>query len=356
MLIFDLERHLLRIRAKTMSTTAKEAPSSLFSLLPNEIVLNILARVPRWYHPILSCVSKNLRSLVSSSELKITRSLLEKDRFYVCFQEHSNSPSLTTYHWFSFTENRRCLVSILFTSLVEPYFATLTLGPEIYFVGKSRRMWILDSRSGKLRQGPRPLVACDQAAVGLVNDKIYVFGGIDDMNKRYYEGIHAQVFDLKTQTWHVGPNLSVKLACLNRSVVTPSLGRKIYVRGTDRDVTIYDIKDGKCDKIIPADDFSSGDMCVVDNVIYMYYHNVGLMWYESKEKQWSVVHGLEFNGFFNSIAIAEYNGKLAFLCAMIDLYGSSKVAIRGRVEWSHRLLSDIPSNYNLKHFTICTDY
>lgn len=53
--------------------------------------------------------------------------------------------------------------------------------------------------------------------------------------------------------------------------------------------------------------------------------------------------------------MAEYNGKLAFLwhavnkmeiwCTVIVLYGSG-VEIRGQVEWSNCVLSDVPRHYN----------
>ncbi|VVB04166.1 unnamed protein product [Arabis nemorensis] len=96
----------------------------------------------------------------------------------------------------------------------------------------------------------------------------------------------------------------------------------------------------------------------------MHYPSVGLMWYESKEKQWRLVSGLKLNGYFGDVAMAEYNGKLAFLwkedngsevwCGMIALHGS-KVAIRGTVEWSDCLLSKVPDDYIIRHFIVCSD-
>uniref|UniRef100_A0A0D3CV13 F-box domain-containing protein n=1 Tax=Brassica oleracea var. oleracea TaxID=109376 RepID=A0A0D3CV13_BRAOL len=97
---------------------SKEAPSWSFSSLPDDIILNVLARVPRRYQPILSCVSKKLRSLVRSSELQITRSLRGKeDRFYVGFREaYSSYETWDSYHWFTFTESHHRLASIPFAS------------------------------------------------------------------------------------------------------------------------------------------------------------------------------------------------------------------------------------------------
>ena len=356
-------------RHKFCKRMSKEAPSWSFSSLPDDIILNVLARVPRRYQPILSCVSKKLRSLVRSSELQITRSLRGKgDRFYVGFKKAYSCSSYVTwdsYHWFTFTESHHRLASIPFpSSPLKPYSTTpIMVGTDIYIVGGSRNMWILDTRSGKLLRGPKSPVFRDRAAVGLVNDKIYIFGGT--CPKSYYEDIQAQAFDLNTQTWQLAPNPSVKVNSINNSVVTPALGRKIYVM-SGKNVIVYDTRDGTCDEIIRAEDFNSQTICVVDNVLYMHYHDVGLMWYESKAKEWRVVHGLKFKGYFSNIKMAEYNGKLAFLwhsvnngevwCSMIALYGSSNVAIRGLVEWSDRLLSDVPFSYYVKDFMVCTDY
>ncbi|CAL9232523.1 unnamed protein product [Arabidopsis halleri] len=44
--------------------------------LPDDLLLNCLARVSRLYYPILSLVSKRFRSLVASPELYETRTLL----------------------------------------------------------------------------------------------------------------------------------------------------------------------------------------------------------------------------------------------------------------------------------------
>lgn len=351
---------------KRMSTTAKDAPSWSFSSLPDDIILNVLARVPRRYHPILSCVSKKLQSLVRSSELQITRSLRGKeDRFYVGFRETLPSYNYETldewsYHWFTFTESHRRLASIPFPfPPIKPYSTTpIMVGTDIYIVGGSRNMWILDTRSGKLRHGPKSPVFRDKAAVGLVNDKIYIFGGT--CPKCCYRDIQAQAFDLNTQTWQLAPNPSVPVYSTNDSVVTPALGRKIYVMD-GMDVIVYDTRDGTCDEIVRAEGFNSQNICVVDNVLYMHYNGVGLMWYESKAKEWRLVHGLKFKGYFSDIKMAEYNGKLAFLwhsvnngevwCSVIALYGRSNVAIRGL-----GILSDVPFSYNLKDFMVCTDY
>ncbi|CAA7019849.1 unnamed protein product [Microthlaspi erraticum] len=340
-----------------------QSPSSFFTL-PKDIVLNILARVTRHKHPILSCVSKNIRSLVRSSELHKTRSLQGKDdSFYVCFRDFY-SPFLF-FHWFTLDQNR--LVSIPFPSPPEPNSSALMIGHEIYLVGGClnnlcRSMWILDSRSGKLRQGPNRLVARHFPAVGVVDKKIYIFGGYQEEHKE----VQAEVFDTKTESWDVAPNPNVDLKCLSMSVVNRSLDGKIYVRNTAGQVIVYDPSDGKCEKIDIQ--MRATDVCVIDNVLYIWQYHGGLKWYDSTMIQWRVVKGLNL-GYISSsrIVLAESNGKLVFLqecstkkkteicCAMVALErGPNALGIVGKVEWSDRILS-VPLGYQIVHCVGRTD-
>ncbi|ESQ46131.1 hypothetical protein EUTSA_v10000440mg [Eutrema salsugineum] len=351
-------------------------PSSSFASLPNDIVINILSRVPRRYHPILPRVSKSLRSLVSSSELRKTRSLMGKDdAFYVWFR---NDSSLTT-HWFTLshktTTGKYSLTSVPFPSPPESYSSALMVGSDIYllcgYINPSKSMWILDSRSGKLRQGPSMRVAWPfSVAVGQVDEKLYMFGRRQD--EEHKEEIQVEVFDTKTQTWEVAPNPDVHISYIQISgVVSPTLDRKIYAKTDYGQVIVYDPRDGKCEKIgTPYNISCSKDVCVIDNVLYLYCFYFGLVWYDSKKKQWRTVKGLELNEFsyHNVDAMAEYNGKLVLIrksstiqkmdqicCAMVALEWSlNGLDIVGKVEWSDHILS-VPRDYNIVHCLGRTD-
>ncbi|CAL9232526.1 unnamed protein product, partial [Arabidopsis halleri] len=65
--------------------------------LPDDLLLNCLARVSRLYYPILSLVSKRFRSLVASPELYEIRKLLGRTEncLYVCLSSTSRSDP----HW-----------------------------------------------------------------------------------------------------------------------------------------------------------------------------------------------------------------------------------------------------------------
>ncbi|CAN8269569.1 unnamed protein product [Cochlearia groenlandica] len=73
----------------TTATAKKPSPmkiSTQLPSLPNDLLLNRLARVPRLYYPTLSLVSNSFGSLIASPELYNTRSLLGHGEscLYVC--------------------------------------------------------------------------------------------------------------------------------------------------------------------------------------------------------------------------------------------------------------------------------
>ncbi|VVB03006.1 unnamed protein product [Arabis nemorensis] len=102
---------------------------------------------------------------------------------------------------------------------------TVTVDSEIYFIGTE--LWILDTRSGKLRQGPimqKSLSASSRSTVGVVDGKIYVIDEVENGE------IHEEVFDLESQTWKVDgvhvPDEKVNSRWMMKSCVT--LEGKVY--------------------------------------------------------------------------------------------------------------------------------
>ncbi|EOA29347.1 hypothetical protein CARUB_v10025632mg [Capsella rubella] len=342
------------------------SPPSLFSL-PLDIVLTVLARVPKRYYPILCCVSKKLRSLVRSPEILKTRSLLGRDFLYICFIEEPKR--LKTCHWFSLrrTENnttKNVFVSIDFPLLPEPCrysSSVLAVGTEIFFIPgsciPSSSFWICDTQSGNVREGPRMLVKRLYNTVGLVGSKIYVIGG--------YRGkeIQAEVFDLKTQTWKAA---STPEKTEFSTWITPakvSLDRKVCALSSyDGDMTCYDTRDGSCERTeLPNDKWWRTGKCVIDNVLYIHFSRFGLMWYDTELMIWRVVYGFDLDK-AGCVGMAEYYGKMAFLwekpslvdneskeiwCKMIGLLRSD-VGIHGTAEPS-QLLKIVPSSFSSYH-------
>uniref|UniRef100_A0A0D3BTM2 F-box domain-containing protein n=1 Tax=Brassica oleracea var. oleracea TaxID=109376 RepID=A0A0D3BTM2_BRAOL len=88
-------------------------PLSPITSLPDGIVVDILARVPRHDYPTLSLVSKQFRSLVTSNEIYVRRSLLRctENCLYVLVS-NSGTPNDGLYILRQKANGHRCLVHI----------------------------------------------------------------------------------------------------------------------------------------------------------------------------------------------------------------------------------------------------
>ncbi|CAH2061551.1 unnamed protein product [Thlaspi arvense] len=102
-----------------------EEPSLSLSSLPDDVVLNCLARVPRCYDLNLSCVSKALRSLVRSPDLYRLRS---KKSVYLYWTTLRRSEKTSDYQ----------LVPVPLPSDASMFLAssTVAVGSKIYFFGR----------------------------------------------------------------------------------------------------------------------------------------------------------------------------------------------------------------------------
>ncbi|KAG2308328.1 hypothetical protein Bca52824_028076 [Brassica carinata] len=349
---------------------------SPFSSLHKDTAWQVLARVPKRSYPLLACVSKNLSYLVRSPEIHKIRSLLRKDSLYISFKnknDRAQNPS-----WFTLrrrTENtnpREEENQFVSVHLVLPHHhqlmpSIIANGPEIFFICVSfilspSTFWIFDSRSGELRQGPSMNVNRTYKSVGLVGRKIYVVGGV-----RSNESV-AESFDLTTQTWEPAPVPGERMSWL--ATATVSLDRKICVLMLAGAYTVcYDTKDGSCESFdLPKDKWWKAGVCVMDNVLYIYYARFGLMWYDTKLRLWRVVTGLDHLKKVRSVGMGEYYGKLALLwkerdgfsgekkeiwCRMIAL-GRCEEGISGNAE-SAQLLGSVPRGYRMDHCLSVSD-
>ncbi|CAH8323750.1 unnamed protein product [Eruca vesicaria subsp. sativa] len=357
------------------------SPPSQFSSLHKDIAWSILARVPKRLYPILACVSKNLLSLVRSPEIHKIRSFLGKDSVYICFMHIGSLLAKTlsnkdgvghTLHWFTLRrtetnpseENQLVSVNDLtFPDHAEPKPSIIACGPEIFFISgsyvPSSTVWIFDSRTGEFRRGPSMNVRRSFKSVGFVGSKIYVVGGYlkDEIHQ-------AESFDLKTQTWEPAAPPSPNQERLAFASPTVSLDRKVCGLMYVAAITIcYDPRDGSCEVFdLPKDRWWETGVCVMDNVLYVYYVRFGLMWYDTGMKLWRVVNGLDDMKKVRSVAMAEYYGKMAFLwkdfafvgcateevwCRMIGLERSEE-GIKGTAEPA-QLMGSVPRGYMLQH-------
>ncbi|XP_023633309.1 F-box/kelch-repeat protein At5g49000 isoform X2 [Capsella rubella] len=307
--------------ASAKKKTKKQSPELTSNpSLPYDLVLTCFARVSRLYYPTtLSLVSKSCRSLIASPELYKTRSLLnhKESCLYVCL-EFSSDPN---QRWF-----------------------TLCRKPNQTLTNKS-------SVSHTRHEAPRMRMKRSHPAVNVVDGKIYVAGGLEMEDSKSSNWM--EVFDPKTQSWElVCSPLDMRCCSIHKSFVIEG---KIYLFG-GKDMA-YKPKEDKWIAITEENLYyilgrSWLSYRVIDNVIYCWNRQDGIMWYDSEVRYWIKLKGLEglptFAG-YSSVRLVDHGGKLVVLwdkyvpasrykvkviwCAVISLEKRNSEKVLGKVEW-----------------------
>ncbi|XP_024006885.1 putative F-box/kelch-repeat protein At5g28160 [Eutrema salsugineum] len=320
-------------------------PCPSFSWLPDDIIINILARISRSYYPKLSLVSKIFRSLISSFELYLARYHFktQENFLHVCLQ----LPDRRLPSWFSLwikpdqiltndmdmeenNKSNRDALLVEIPSSYSPRVPSLSIGmvgSKHYRVGQdtaaptSSPVWFYNmgtTTHTAWRKAPRMKVARQIPVASILGGKIYVMGGCDADESTNW----AEVLDTKTQTWESLPDPGPELRF--------SLIKTMNVIG--------------------------GKLCVKRNEKDDYF-------YDPKEGRWEVVKGLEVlkrNCHGGVIALANYSGKLLVLwdkfeqpdhCQSKDIWCSvlalekrnGEDQVWGNVEWA-RVVLTVPSS------------
>ncbi|KAJ0263591.1 F-box domain-containing protein [Hirschfeldia incana] len=184
-----------------------------FSLLPDEIVLNCLARISKSQYRSLSLVSKHIHSVLSSPELYTVRSQLGNTEPCLCIRQELpyhdrwyilDQSLVTTNNSNGLIKNEFNLLPITTSSLSKS--TILAVGFEVYQMGgdqlPSSTVRVLDFRTRTWRDAPDMRVARKRPESALIDGKIYVVGGGTE------ESSWPEVFDLKSQTWNQLPSLN----------------------------------------------------------------------------------------------------------------------------------------------------
>ncbi|WZZ16982.1 hypothetical protein YC2023_110071 [Brassica napus] len=375
-------------------TTHHPPPPSLSSL-PEEIVLRCLALVPRSYHLSLSWVSQNLRSLVRSPELNGLRSTRHKSSLYVCLRNHYND---TSFHWFTLCPTEETATTTTEYRLVpnptpfpHPKHGSLTVvaGSKIFFIGcgssePSSDLWILDTRSGNMTKGPSMSVPREkgEAAVGVIDGKIYVIGGGGSFQEeRFNEEIQVEAFDVKSETWELAGMENVR----KTSRCSASVEGKVYMVEYG-EINVYNPRECERERMVRMVsqrlergrkdmlNDSAFIVCVVEDVLYAFFYQSGIMWFNTKLNVWRRLldrDGKELPFIFHVDAMAEYDdGKLVILymlsekeiyhtvtksirCMLVSLHRSGDM-ICGTVDWSGSM-GTVPDSVDFLHCLAVSD-
>ncbi|CAH8369295.1 unnamed protein product [Eruca vesicaria subsp. sativa] len=263
----------------------EQPPPSPISSLPEEIFIDIIARVPRIHHQTLSQVSRRLRSLISSPELYARRSILK--RAEQCIYVAVSKDNTSYIHWFTLCNMKRVsgtddhrLVHISSLPPMPLHGSYVSFGSNI-FAMSGFHVSLIDCRS----HTAQPLADMPNAVAGavaqVINGKVYVIGGARDM----------MVFDIKTKVWEVKTRQDWEKG--KKWLTSVAFGGKIFMR-TCYDSFVYDPRGDSLerDEVLHSREWFSS--CVVEDVLY-YYDACGkcLRGYDPKVRSWGVVRGLE---------------------------------------------------------------
>ncbi|KAH0853431.1 hypothetical protein HID58_093206 [Brassica napus] len=267
-------------------------------LIPDEIVLNCIARISKSQYRSLSLVSKTFRSLISSPELYRVRSLIGNTEPCLCIRQE-----LPTHdRWYILDQtlvtstNSNGLIKDEFnllpitTSSSLSKSTTLAVGFEVYQMGgdqlPSSTVRVLDFRTRTWRDAPDMGVARKRPESALIDGKIYVVGGETKESSSWPE-----VFDLKSQTWNPLPSLNDD----DKAEVQLRIGELLATTSNHKRYA-FDSKQGTWKEQLALMEplglsyNRSGPWCIIDNVKFSVFKRK-LMW--SERGNWFSVKGLK---------------------------------------------------------------
>lgn len=298
--------------------------SQLIPNLPDDVSVQILARVPRSHHPYLSLVSKSWLSIIKSPELFRTRSLLRASECSLYLNLRFDS----SFHWYceQTLQSKRSLVPLppLPQSRIGP--STSVLGHKIYMIGgsindiPSNDIWVFDCRFNKWEIGPKMRVSREFSAAENWGGKIYVIGGCVVDN--WARSINwAEVFDPESGSWAAIPSaIEVRDKWMHASAM---IGSKLYAMA-DRGGVVFDVGCEEWGNVPKRLDMGwRGRAAVVGNVLYCYDYLGKIQGYDVEMDVWKELRGIEkgLPNFLCNSTMVNLDGKL---CVVWEGKGSGK--------------------------------
>ncbi|EXC19717.1 F-box/kelch-repeat protein SKIP6 [Morus notabilis] len=366
-----------------MSFTEWPPTEVLIPSLPNDVALNILARVPRQFHPVLSAVSKPIRSAVSSPHFFTLRSLLNVTETLLYLKVRAFRGIYEYDHWFAVHRNPNPTNNNLLKFAPVPripienelrFSAYVAVGPKVYVIGgeylinserdrePSSDVWILDCRSHTWERGPSMRSPRNFPSAAVVDGKIYAVGGSSRSR------LWAEVLDPAVGRWEYIPCpldgtypevFKFKLVDGNISIwLTSSFASD--PKGFRLDTTT------KTWEVFETEFSSNTNICVVDGVSYTSFgNNVGkIERFDERIGVWKELKGVEegkpeyvygdvqtlinLDGrlvvvfaemrFEDTTDLKMGMGKAGLWCAEIDVTENGDGDWWGRVHWSEKVL------------------
>ncbi|KAL5570411.1 hypothetical protein UlMin_026986 [Ulmus minor] len=346
---------------KKISCPSSEAPcwGVLIPGLPNDIATNCLARVPRWHHPVLSAVSKPIRSLLSSPHFFNTRSLsnLSENLIYIAIPPENPRKNPTELFALHRKSNLLRLAPVPPCPVKLHFSAYAALGPKIYAISVgSKQVWVLDCRFRTWERGPNMLFPQCLVSAVVFDGKIYAFGKRGRMlniNTDFFE-----VFDPVIGYWEIIPGPpDIETVFIFRCVVVGdticcfwSHGGFVFYPRTrtwekfPSELIVYDYR------------WVFG-MCEIDGVLCRFDEigNGRMLGFDERNREWKEIPGVmdHLVGFNYATATelvnrggrlflmwkGENKGGTTIRCAEIEVEKTKGGELLGKVHWVDELLS-----------------
>ncbi|CAH2051290.1 unnamed protein product, partial [Thlaspi arvense] len=241
----------------------------MWNLLPEDVKMDCIARVPRCYYTTLSLVSKYFRSLIASPELYARRSLLGRAEY--CFYLGFSDTSSSYMSWYTFRSTDKCLARIQSIPCVPIHSICVVVGSNIYMIGGlyNRKgtpdVSVISCVSHKCEILPRfRRNVAGRLPIGFFDRKIYLIDYYDDHDPR------IMVFDTESRTWGLGGRSKVEAE--DRVVGCVGMSGKIYMT-TTKNGYICHLNEGEggaweTDEIMNSEQWI--DPCILDDMLYSY--------------------------------------------------------------------------------------
>ncbi|KAL2907227.1 F-box/kelch-repeat protein SKIP6 [Bienertia sinuspersici] len=362
------------------TTTHHYHDQTLIPNLSNDVALQCLARVPRFYHPFLNLVSKSWRSTLRSPLFHATRCTLNSTESFLFLNLRLSNPkdSSFSFNWYSLDPSRihptnpkiihnpRFLTPIK-SSPSHPIGASfVSLGRNLYVIGgsvndiPSPNMWVFDCLTNEWKMGPKMRVGREFAASGVINGKIYVLGGcvVDNWARSLN---WAEVFDPVSGTWATVPSpIEVKEKWMHATGVVEG---RMYAMA-DRGGVIYDPGMGEWGLVSTELDMGwRGRAAVLDGVLYCYDYLGKIRGFDFGENVWKELKGVEkcLPKFLCGATMANVGGRLfvvwkgngngkelEVLCAEISVKKNEVGELWGSIMWTDVIIA-IPKGSSVVH-------
>nr|VDC91243.1 unnamed protein product [Brassica oleracea] len=275
--------------------------SPLIPSLPDDVTVDIVARVPRSHYPTLSLVSKKFRKLIASPKLYKRRSQLgiTQHRLYALLRNRDTG-DCRFYILHQKLNSRNRLVIVRSLPPVSSRGSFVSVGSKTYVFNDVDALCIdCASHTAQAIPGmPQRFSATPMPSkvANVIDGKVYLIGDsrfTSDHGMSWRKTV--MVLDSETQVWETvmkKENMRVGVLWSDSVVMEDKIYLKGYMNG---DSFVYEPKEKKwelMDEVLNSKDWESA--CVVDDVLY--YHDCSekaLRAYDPKQSRWSVVSGLE---------------------------------------------------------------